>query len=135
RMLARQNAISELDLDAALADLKRAEANLASARARVKSNEAQLAADETSLSKATIVSPIDGVVISRDVEPGQTVAATFETPKLFTLAGDLSRMELQVKVDEADVGEVREGQRATFSVDAYPNRRFEARIRSVRFAA
>lgn len=135
RMLARQNAISELDLDAALADLKRAEANLASAKARVKSNEAQLAADETSLSKAIIVSPIDGVVISRDVEPGQTVAATFETPKLFTLAGDLSRMELQVKVDEADVGEVREGQRATFSVDAYPNRRFEARIRSVRYAA
>lgn len=133
--LAKQNAISDLDRDTALADFKRAQANLASARAKVKSNEAQLASDETSLSKAIIVSPIDGVVISRDVEPGQTVAATFETPTLFVLADDLRHMELQVKVDEADVGEVRDGQAASFSVDAYPNRRFAARITSVRFAS
>lgn len=135
RDLSRQNAISKLDFDTSYADLKRAEANLASARAKVKSYEAQLSADETSLSKAIIKSPIDGVVIERDVEPGQTVAATFETPTLFTLADDLRHMELQVKVDEADVGEVRAAQKATFTVDAYPNRRFEAEIEKVRYAS
>ncbi len=135
RALAARNAISQLDLDTALADLKRAEANYASAQAKTKSMEAQLASDETSLAKAVIKSPIDGVVIERDIEPGQTVAATFETPTLFTLADDLSHMELQVKVDEADVGEVRTGQSATFTVDAYPNRRFEAQIEKVRYAS
>lgn len=135
RDLAKQNAVSQIDLDTALADLKRAEANYASAQAKVKSNEAQLASDETALSKAVIRSPIDGVVIERDIEPGQTVAATFETPVLFTLADDLSHMELQVKVDEADVGEVRAGQGASFTVDAYPNRRFQAKIEKVRYAA
>tara|TARA_R110000824_G_scaffold118960_2_gene271420 strand:- start:36152 stop:37375 length:1224 start_codon:yes stop_codon:yes gene_type:complete len=133
--LAAQNAISKLDLDMALADMKRAEANYAGAKARVKANEAQLAADKNSLSKAVILSPIDGVVIDRNIEPGQTVAATFETPTLFTLADDLSRMELQVNVDEADVGEVRDGQSATFTVDAYPNRVFQARIEKLRYAS
>lgn len=135
RGLLKQNAISSLDFDTSYADMKRAEANLASAKAKVKSYEAQLSADETSLSKAIIKSPIDGVVIERDVEPGQTVAATFETPTLFTLADDLRHMELQVKVDEADVGEVHIGQKATFTVDAYPNRRFEAIIEKVRYAS
>ncbi|MEN6544295.1 efflux RND transporter periplasmic adaptor subunit [Parvibaculum sp.] len=135
RELSRQNAISKLDLDTSYADMKRGEANLASARAKVKSYEAQLSVDETSLSKAIIRSPIDGVVIERDVEPGQTVAATFETPTLFTLADDLRHMELQVKVDEADVGQVLVGQKATFTVDAYPNRRFEAEIEKVRYAS
>jgi HlyD family secretion protein len=133
--LAAANAISQLDLDTALADLKRAEANYAGAVARVKANEAQRAADETALSKAVIRSPIDGVVIERNIEPGQTVAATFETPTLFTLADDLRHMELQVNVDEADVGQVREGQFATFTVDAYPNRQFQARIEKLRFAS
>lgn len=133
--LAAANAISQLDLDTALADLKRAEANYAGAMARVKANEAQRAADETALSKAVIRSPIDGVVIERNIEPGQTVAATFETPTLFTLADDLRHMELQVNVDEADVGQVREGQFATFTVDAYPNRQFQARIEKLRFAS
>lgn len=135
RSLAAQNAISQRDLETALANLKRAEANYAGAQAKVKSAEAQLASDETALSKAVIKSPIDGVVIERDIEPGQTVAAAFETPTLFTLADDLSHMELQVKVDEADVGEVRAGQSATFTVDAYPNRRFQAKIEKVRYAS
>lgn len=129
------NAVSQLDLDTALANLKRAEANYAGGKARVKANEAQLAADKIALSKAVILSPIDGVVIERDVEPGQTVAATFQTPTLFTLADDLRHMELQVNVDEADVGEVREGQEATFTVDAYPNRLFKARIKKLRYAS
>ncbi len=133
--LRASNAASQLDLDTALANLKRAEANYAGGQAHVKANEAQLAADKTALSKAVILSPIDGVVIERDVEPGQTVAATFQTPTLFTLADDLSHMELQVNVDEADVGEVREGQDATFTVDAYPNRLFKARIKKLRYAS
>lgn len=135
KSLAAVNAISQLDLDTALANLKRAEANYAGGKARVKANEAQLAADETSLSKTVIRSPIDGVVIERKIEPGQTVAATFETPTLFTLADDLRHMELQVNVDEADVGQVRQGQRATFSVDAYPNRQFQAVIKKLHLAS
>ena len=133
--LIRTNAISQLDLDVSLADLKRAEANYLGGQARVKANEAQRAADETALSKAVIRSPIDGIVIERNIEPGQTVAATFETPTLFTLADDLRRMELQVNVDEADVGQVRDGQLATFTVDAYPNRLFQAKIKKLRFAS
>ncbi len=129
------HAVSQLDVDTALAALKRAEANYVGGKARVKANEAQVAADETSLSKAVIRSPIDGVVIKRDIEPGQTVAATFQTPTLFTLADNLSHMELQVDVDEADVGEVKEGQNALFTVDAYPNRQFKARIEKLRFAS
>ncbi|MDO8288079.1 MAG: efflux RND transporter periplasmic adaptor subunit [Parvibaculum sp.] len=135
KSLIQTNAISQLDLDSALADLKRAEANYVGGQARVKANEAARAADETALSKAVIRSPIDGVVIERNIEPGQTVAATFETPTLFTLADDLRRMELQVNVDEADVGQVRDGQLATFTVDAYPNRLFQAKIKKLRFAS
>ena len=135
KSLAAVDAVSKLELDMALADMKRAEANYAGGQARVKANEAQLAADQTSLSKAVIRSPIDGVVIERKIEPGQTVAATFETPTLFTLADDLRHMELQVNVDEADVGQVREGQSASFSVDAYPNRRFQAVIKKLHLAS
>jgi HlyD family secretion protein len=80
--------------------------------------------NRTDLTKAVITSPINGVVLKRSVEPGQTVAATFQSPTLFTLAEDLTQMELQVDVDEADVGQVREGQEATFTVDAYPDRTF-----------
>ena len=133
--LAASHAVSQLDVDTALAALKRAEANYAGGKARVKADEARVAADETSLSKAVIKSPIDGVVIERDIEPGQTVAATFQTPTLFTLADNLSHMELQVDVDEADVGEVEEGQNALFTVDAYPNRQFKARIEKLRYAS
>ena len=87
---------------------------------------ATLSSDETNLSKAIIRSPIDGVVLTRKVEPGQTVAASFQAPVLFTLAEDLAKMELQVDVDEADVGQVSEGQPATFTVDAYPDRKYPA---------
>ncbi|MCE9651180.1 MAG: efflux RND transporter periplasmic adaptor subunit [Parvibaculum sp.] len=135
RELAPSGSISREVLETAIATAERAVADLASARARVTVAEAELASEKTTLGKAEITSPIDGVVISRDVDPGQTVAATFQTPKLFTLAEDLRRMQLQVDVDEADVGEVKAGQDATFTVDAYPNRRFEAKIESVRFAS
>ncbi|MFO8085159.1 MAG: efflux RND transporter periplasmic adaptor subunit [Desulfobacterales bacterium] len=108
------------DLDAAKAALARAEAEKASSLASVNQARASLEAHETDLSKAIIYSPINGIVLTRSVEPGQTVASSFQAPVLFTLAEDLARMELHVDVDEADVGQVEADQRAVFTVDAYP---------------
>lgn len=125
---------SQQDLDAAEAALKRSLAEEASAKAQIAEAEATLRSDQTNLSKAVIRSPIDGIVLERKVEPGQTVAASLETPVLFTLAEDLAQMELHVDVDEADVGQVKEGQDATFTVDAYPDRIFPARITEVHYA-
>jgi len=123
--------VSEQDMENARADLQRAEANLQRARADAELASAQVDADRTALSKAVIRSPITGVVLDRQVEPGQTVAASFQTPVMFTLASDLSRMELIVDIDEADIGTVREGQKATFTVDAFPQRSFDAELISV----
>jgi len=123
------------ECDAAQASYARAEADLASARAQVTEAQSSLDAQQTTLVKATIHSPISGVVLKRDVEPGQTVAATFQTPVLFLLAEDLTKMELHVNVDEADVGQVRTGQAAEFTVDAYPDNSFPAYITDVYFAS
>jgi HlyD family secretion protein len=119
------------ELDTGRADAARAQANLRVAQASVSSAEAQLSSDNTNLRKASIRSPVTGVVLSRQVEPGQTVAASFNTPTLFTIAEDLSAMELQVKVDEADVGQVKQGQTANFTVDAWPGQSFSALIKRV----
>ncbi|MDX2145521.1 MAG: efflux RND transporter periplasmic adaptor subunit [Rhodospirillaceae bacterium] len=132
-LFGRGNA-SKQELDAAVAAESRAKAAVSSAVAQVAVAEANLAADETNLAKAEIKSPINGIVLSRKVEPGQVVAATFQTPVLFTLAEDLTAMELIVDVDEADIGQVREGQEAIFTVDAFPDRQFPATITQVRFA-
>ncbi len=126
---------SQTEMDGAEANLKRAEANEASARASVVQARANLQSDETNLGKASIRSPIDGVVLSRKVEPGQTVAASFQAPVLFTLAEDLSKMELQVDVDEADVGQVKLGQKARFTVDAWPGRDYDATISRVGYGS
>ncbi|KAA3651018.1 MAG: efflux RND transporter periplasmic adaptor subunit [Proteobacteria bacterium] len=126
---------SKSEIDAADASVARAQANLASARAGVLQARATLRTNETNLAKASIRSPIDGVVLSRAVEPGQTVAASLQVATLFVLAEDLAKMELQVKVDEADVGQVKEGQAATFTVDAYPDRRYPAHITRVSYGA
>ena len=126
---------SKAELDTAEANRKRAQANEANARAAVEQARAGLRSDETNLSKAIIRSPIDGVVLKRNVQPGQTVAASLQAPVLFTLAENLSQMELQVDVDEADVGQVREGQAATFGVDANPGRKYPARITRVRYGS
>ncbi len=126
---------SQYDLDTAEAALSRARADETGAQAQVAMAKATLEVDETDLAKALIRSPINGIVLSRDVEPGQTVAASLQAPVLFTLAEDLSRMELHVDVDEADVGQVRQGQEATFTVDAHPERVFPARISQVRYGA
>ncbi len=125
---------SDEDLDTSAAAFARAEAGLTVAEAQVDQAQAQLDADRRTLEKAVIRSPIDGIVLERRVEPGQTVAAALQTPVLFTLADDLQRMELRVDVDEADVGQVAAGQPAVFSVDAYPERSFPAQIKQVRFA-
>jgi HlyD family secretion protein len=135
RALVARQAASQQDLDAAKAAYDRAVAALASARADVAVAEAQLNLDETNLRKARITSPIDGVVLTRNVDPGQTVASSFQAPVLFTIAEDLKKMKIQVDVDEADVGSVAEGQDASFAVDAYPDRRFPARIRVLRYGS
>lgn len=126
---------SQQDLDVAAATAARAAAQLQAAKAAAAQAKATLDAAQTDLSKAQIRSPIDGVVLQRSVEPGQTVAASLQAPVLFTLAEDLKRMELHVDVDEADVGKVRVGQPATFTVDAYPDRTFHARIQEVRYSS
>lgn len=127
--------ISQQDFDTAEATARRAQADVASARAQATVTEATLKAAQSSLQKTSILSPIDGIVLSRAVEPGQTVAASFQTPVLFTIARDLKDMSLHVQVDEADVGKVREGQAATFTVDAYPQREFDSRVVSLRNVA
>lgn len=119
---------SETELDAARAENRRAVAGVRSAEANVAQARAQVSSAQTNLSKATIYSPVTGVVLSRQIDPGQTVAASFNAPVLFIIAEDLAAMKLEVRVDEADVGEVREGQRATFTVDAYPGRTFPASV-------
>lgn len=132
--LTKKDLVSDQENEMAQASLRRAEATLASARARVLVAKAGLTVDQTNLAKTKIVSPIDGMVLSRSIEPGQTVAASFQTPVLFTLADDLSNMVLHVDVDEADIGHIKTGQTALFGVDAYPGRAFPAQIISVRNA-
>lgn len=134
KALASKGMASQDDLDAAAAAFTRAKAGVEVAAAQVTQAEAQVDADRTSLDKAQIRSPIDGIVLQREVEPGQTVAASLQTPVLFVLAESLAQMELNVAVDEADVGAVKTGQKATFTVDAFPGRTFPAVIDQVRYA-
>ncbi len=126
---------SALELEQAESTARRAHAALTAARASVTQVEAGVESDATSLEKATIRSPIDGVVLSRNVEPGQTVAATFQAPVLFTIAEDLAQMELEVAIDEADVGQVAPGQPVTFTVDAWPGRVWEGEVARVGLGA
>lgn len=104
------------------------------AKTREKSAEAALDRVKTNLDYATIVSPIDGVVISRNVDVGQTVAASLQAPTLFTIAQDLTQMQVKASVDEADIGKIEEGQDALFTVDAYPERSFKGSVRQIRLS-
>ena len=135
RELSKNKVPSQLEVDAADAAYERALADDASARAAVSQAQATLDANETDLYKAVIRSPINGVVLTRSVEPGQTVAAAYQAPTLFTLAEDLTQMDLHVNVDEADIGKVQMGQEATFSVAAFPRRTFQARITQARYGS
>jgi HlyD family secretion protein len=126
---------SKTELDSARAAQDRALASRLSAVANVDSARASLATDETNLSKAAIRSPTDGVVLTRSVDPGNAVAASLQAVTLFTVAEDLRQMRLQVNVDEADVGRVKAGQAASFTVSAFPSRRFPATITRVAFGS
>ena len=126
---------SKTEIDAAVANFRRAQANEKTALSAVQQAQANLRSDQTNLTKATLISPINGVVLKRSVEPGQTVAASFQAPVLFTIAEDLKKMELHVDVDEADVGQVLAGQDAAFTVDAWPEREYQAKIKRISFAA
>jgi HlyD family secretion protein len=123
------------DLDAARAAADRAVADLSSARAAVAQASASLSTNETNLGKSSIRSPIDGIVLSRNVEPGNAVAASLQAVTLFTLAEDLTAMKLSVNVDEADVAQVKDGQRARFTVAAQAGREYPARVSRVAFGS
>ena len=122
---------SRTEMQTGRADVQRGRAAVAVARANVVASEASLSQIQTQRARAIIRSPVSGVVLARQIDPGQTVAASFNTPTLFVIAEDLSRMKLEVSIDEADVGEVKEGQKASFTVDAFPGRTFPAAITRV----
>jgi HlyD family secretion protein len=126
---------SAAELDTARATLQRALADESSARASVEGAEAVLSTNQTNLAKASIRSPIDGVVLSRNVDPGNAVAASLQAVTLFTIAEDLTKLRLRVNVDEADVGSLAESQTATFTVSAYPSRQFPATITRIAFGS
>lgn len=122
---------SKTEMETARADYRRAIANLRAAEANVVSSQAQLSSNQTQLTRTVIRSPVNGVVLARQIDAGQTVAASFNTPTLFVIAEDLSEMKLEVAVDEADVGQVKAGQKASFTVDAFPGKTFPATIKRV----
>lgn len=133
--LSEQRIISTQTLEDARLSAQSAEAALKAAGAEVLVAEANLKVATTNLDRAVITSPIDGVVLTRSIDEGATVAASLQAPVLFSIAGDLKQMELQVDVDEADIGGVSVGDKATFSVDAYRNRSFPAEITDIRFVS
>lgn len=134
RQLAAQELISQNDVDTAKSNYDQAIAQLALDEASVKQSEASLQEARINLAYTDITSPVDGVVVSRNVDVGQTVAASFQTPTLFLIAQDLTKMQVDANVSESDIGTVRAGQSATFSVDAYPNKAFHGTVAQVRNA-
>ena len=125
----------EQELAAAEAGVGVALAQVRNSEALVSQREAALAASRVDLARTTIRSPVDGVVIKRSVDAGQTVAASLQAPELFVIARNLSDMQVDTSIDETDIGRIRTGQQASFTVDAYPGRRFEGQVSQVRMAA
>ena len=123
---------TQSDWDREWANYLLAKAQIANAQAQIDQAGHAVRAAQYDLERTKIYSPVDGTVLVRNVDPGQTVAATFQTPVLFSIAKDLSRMELQISIDEADIGKIKAGQKASFAVDAYPDTTFSAAIRQVR---
>ncbi len=130
--LATSNAVSKDVLDSARSALTQAQAQIGVDEATIKQREAQLEAAQVNLGYTDIVSPVDGTVVARNVTIGQTVAASFQTPTLFLIATDLTKMEVDTNVSESDIGGIKDGQKATFTVDAYPNRIFQGTVTQVR---
>jgi len=135
QQLSERGMVTEQALDVALAASERAESGVEIAEANLSMARADLRLQEADLANAAIHSPIDGIVLERAVNPGQTVAASTSAPILFVIAENLERMELKAAIDEADIGDVRAGQTARFAVDAFPSRRFDAEIRDISFAS
>lgn len=134
KTLFNRNLIAKSDLDTADTNYLSAAAQLTVSKAQVKQAEAALKLAETNLKYTKIISPVDGTVISRNVDVGQTVAASFQTPTLFTIAQDLTRMQINTSIDEADIGKIRVGQPVEFGVDAYPDINFHGKVSEVRNA-
>jgi HlyD family secretion protein len=130
----KDNLVARDEFDNAHTRYLSAKADLEAAQAQVASAAAARKEAETNLGYTNIVSPVDGVVISRNVDVGQTVAASFQTPTLFTIAQDLTKMQVETAVDEGEVGKMKEGQQATFTVDAYPGTVFTGKVTTVRLA-
>jgi HlyD family secretion protein len=134
RTLLARNLIAQNDLDTAKSNYDQAAAQLALDEAGTKQAQANLDEAQVNLNYTDILSPVDGVVVSRNVDVGQTVAASFQTPTLFLIAEDLTKMQVDTNASESDVGRVREGQPAAFTVDAYPGKPFHATVAQVRNA-
>ena len=132
RILFDKGIVAKAALDTAEAEWKASQAGVASAAARIAQSQAALSSTQVDLSRTSVVAPIDGVVVDRQIEPGQTVAASLSAPILFKIAQDLSRMEVKISVDEADIGQVREGQAVRFTVDAFPDDNFTGVVTEVR---
>ncbi len=135
RELRKRDLMAQSELDAAQTAYDAAVAQVEVNKAQVAQAQAALNQTRVDLDNTTIRSPVDGIVISRNVDVGQTVAASLQAPTLFTIANDLSKMEVHTNVDEADVGNIWEGQEVAFTVDAYPARRFTGKVHQVRNAA
>jgi HlyD family secretion protein len=135
RQLAERGMTTDQALEATTAIRDRASAAVEIARANLAIAEAELKQQQAELDKASIHAPIDGIVLKRSVNPGQTVASSMQAPVLFVLAADLERMELKAAIDEADIGGVKPGQKARFTVDAFPERSFDALIRDIAYAS
>jgi len=133
--LGGQQLVARGDVDLARAARDQARAQVAAARAQVTQQQASTTTTRLNLQRTVIRSPVDGVVLTRSVEPGQTVAASLQAPVLFQIAEDLARMEIVLAIDEADIGQVRAGQEVAFTVDAFPERRFRGRVQQVRLSA
>ncbi|HRF83589.1 MAG TPA: efflux RND transporter periplasmic adaptor subunit, partial [Pseudoxanthomonas sp.] len=127
--------VARSDLDLARAALDQANAQVASAQALIRQQTASTETTRVNLERTVIRSPVDGVVLTRSIEPGQTVAASLQAPELFKIAEDLAQMKIELAVDEADIGQVQPGQGVSFTVDAFPDRQFRGSVSQVRLAA
>lgn len=133
--LVQQKLIARSDFDLARASLDQARAQVSSAQAQIRQQTASVQNTQVNIDRAIIRSPVDGVVLTRKIDPGQTVAANFSAPELFTIAEDLSKMQIELAVDESDIGQIRVGQPVGFTADAFPNRQFKGVVEQVRLAA
>jgi HlyD family secretion protein len=133
--LGGQQLVAKSDIDLARAARDQAQAQVSAAQAQIRQQAASTQTTRVNLDRTVIRSPVDGVVLTRTIEPGQTVAASLQAPELFTIAEDLSKMKIELAVDESDIGQVRDGQAVSFTADAFPDRQFKGTVEQVRLSA